>query len=401
MKFSITLLIVPAAALALAEAPYEDSVSRLQHRIRAGEVKLEFDGQQGYLKSLLKNLNVPVSSQALVFSKSSFQYPRISPATPRAIYFNDDTYVGFVQGAPVLELISVDPKSGPVFYTLNQDKNSATFQRESNHCLVCHYFFDSRSAGPRLVVLSLLTDPSGNDAAGTPLYTTDQSPLEFRWGGWYVTGIHGRQKHLGNMMVRASLNDHIDIVDYVSHLDESPGANVTDLSSRFNTKPYLTPHSDIVALMILVHQANLHNLMTVASLKIKPDSPQKLVEEVGEPLVEAMLFSKEAPLTDTISGTTGFAAEFSSQGPRDSHGRSLRDLDLNRRLLRYPVSFTVYSKSFDEMPAAVKRFVYRRIREVLSGEDQSPAFAHLSKSDRTAMREILDETKPGWKPEGN
>ena len=116
---------------------------------------------------------------------------------------------------------------------------------------------------------------------------TDRSPLEFRWGGWYVTGTHGQQRHLGNMMVRATPADNIDVIDYISHLDETPGANITDLSTRFDTKPYLSPHSDIVALMVLVHQANVHNLITLASLKIKPDSPATLVQEVAEPLVEA------------------------------------------------------------------------------------------------------------------
>jgi hypothetical protein len=388
------LLFIPLTALAFMQSHTDDAVSNLQRRISAGETALEFDSSHGYLKSLLKNLDIPVSSQGLVFSKSSLQYQRISPATPRAIYFNDDTYVGFVQGGPVLEIISIDPRQGPLFYTLTQDKDAPRFERQTNQCLACHYYFDAKLGGPRLVVLSLLTNESGNDAGGTPLFTTDRSPLEFRWGGWYVTGTHGRQRHLGNMMVRATPGDNIDVVDYISHLDETAGSNVTDLSSRVNTKPYLTPHSDIVALLMLVHQANVHNLMTLADLKIKPDSPARLLQEVLEPLVEAMLFSGEAPLTDPIAGTSGYSDAFAGQGPRDRQGRSLRDLDMKRRLLRYPLSYLIYSKSFDEMPPAAKQYVYRRLREVLGGEDNRPEFAHLSEADRKAIAEILQDTKP-------
>jgi len=393
-KFVVLLFLIPSTAFALLQSRNEDPLTTLQTKITQGRATLEFEPEHGYLKSLLKNLDIPVSSQGLVFSKSSFQFPRISPSTPRAIYFNDDTYVGFVQGGPVLEVISIDPKAGPLFYTVSQDKQAPKFERQTNQCLVCHYYFDAKLGGPRLVVLSLLTNASGNDATGTPLFTSDQTPLDFRWGGWYVTGTHGNQKHLGNLMVRATPGDNVDLIDYISHLDKRQGANVTDLTDRFDTKPYLSPHSDIVALMTLVHQANVHNLMTVASLKIKPDSPAKLISDIAEPLVEALLFSGEAPLVSPVTGTSGFAEEFSQRGPRDHQGRSLRDFDLKHRLLRYPLSYLIYSKSLDEMPQPAKSYVYRRLNEVLTGEDTSPKFAHLSKGDRETIMEILQDTKP-------
>ena len=101
-------------------------------------------------------------------------------------------------------------------------------------------------------------------------------------------------------------------------------------------------------------------------------------------------------MTDPVAGTSGFADEFAKQGPRDKQGRSLRDLDLKKRLMRYPLSYMVYSASFDGMPAGVKEYVYGRFREVLSGTDQSPAFAHLSASDREAILGILQDTKPDF-----
>src|SRR5687767_1703536 len=87
----------------------ENCVSRLFERINAGEVKLAYEGHFGYLRSLLAELEVPVSSQMLVFSKTSLQRHRISARTPRALYFGDDVYVGFCQQGDVLEISAVDP----------------------------------------------------------------------------------------------------------------------------------------------------------------------------------------------------------------------------------------------------------------------------------------------------
>src|SRR5262249_22175906 len=154
---------------------------------------------------------------------------------------------------------------------------------------------------------------------------------------------------------------------------------------------------DIVALMVLAHQTHIHNLITLATYEVNA-SPQDehLVQEDGELLVRAMLFSGAPPFVEPIAGTSGFAAEFSARGPRDQKGRSLRELDLTHRLLRYPLSYLIYSKSFDEMPASVRSYVVRRIGEVLGGQDQSPEFQHLSKEDRQAILEILRDTKPGF-----
>jgi hypothetical protein len=171
----------------------------------------------------------------------------------------------------------------------------------------------------------------------------------------------------------------------------SKSANVVDLKSFLDTTPYLTPHSDIVALMVLVHQKEVANRIVLANSK--GDAAAK---ETGEALVKAMLFAGAVPLTSPVKGTSNFAAEFAGQGPRDSRGRSLRDFDLRTRLFRYPLSYLIYSKSFDALPAGVKSYVYRRLREILSGEDKSKDFAYLGTADRTAILEILRATKPDF-----
>jgi hypothetical protein len=375
-----------------------DAVARLQQKIESGAATLAFDRKTGYLSSLLANLNIPVSSQVLVFSKSSAQMSGISPARPRAVYFNDEAYVGWVQEGG-LELAAVDPKAGPFFYTLTQEENPhPKLERHTTTCVGCHDSSDDPSRLiPRLLLLSVLPDRDGKAIGAAALATTDRSPFRERWGGWYVTGTHGRQTHMGNQTFRPPAGELTTIPEFIKDIDLTPGSNVTGLADRFDTKPYLSPASDIVALMVLGHQTHVYNLIALATYKLQ-QAPKAdisgLVKELGEPVVRAMLFSGEAALTDPVAGTSSFADDFIKQGPRDSRGRSLRDLDLKKRLLRYPLSYVIYSDSFDEMPSVLKEYIYRRLREVLSGADTSPAYAHLSAADRDAILAILKDTKP-------
>src|SRR5436309_5427050 len=396
---SLTVLI-PAAPRTLREE-VKNSAADLAQQIQTGKIVLNYDETHGYLRSLLKQLNVPISSQTLVFSKSSFQLSQIGPEAPRAVYFNDDVYVGWVNHGQFIEIAEVDPQTGPVFYKLTQEYDPYPLvQRETEECLVCHDTFQTSIPVPRLLMLSVLPNPEGNALKAAALITNDQSPLRERWGGWYVTGTHGMQRHLGNTLVRARADDVDDMRKFIARMDLSSGANVTDLSKRFDTKAYLSPHSDIVALMVLGHQTHVHNMITSGVYELR-DAEEKglsgkmndIVKDAGERIVRAMLFAGEAPLTEPVLGTSSFAAEFKSHGPRDKRGRSLRELDLQRRLLRYPLSYLVYSKSFDAMPGGLKDYVYRRFREILSGQDTSSDFARLSETDRKAIFEILKETK--------
>ncbi|PYS01128.1 MAG: hypothetical protein DMG16_14035 [Acidobacteria bacterium] len=352
----------------------------------------------------MKHYKIPISSQTLVFSKSSFQLTQIAPNAPRAIYFNDDVYVGWVNHGQYIEVATVDAQAGPLFYKLSQeDDRHPVLELQKEECLVCHDTFQTSTAVPRLLMLSVLPNPDGNALKAAALITNDQSPLRERWGGWYVTGTHGKQQHLGNTIVRARADDIDDMKKFIARMDLSAGANVTDLSKRFDTREYLSPHSDIVALMVLGHQTHVHNMITSGVYEIH-DAIEKglsgkmaeIVKDAGERIVRAMLFAGETPLTEPVVGTSAFASEFMSQGPRDKRGRSLRELDLKRRLLRYPLSYLVYSKSFDAIPDGLKDYVYRRFREVLSGEDTSADFGHLSETDRKAISEILKDTKPDF-----
>lgn len=391
------------------QAQPNDAITRLQKQLDAGKARLTRDNSRGYLASVLRELKVPVSSQVLVFAKTSFQRDHISPLTPRALYFNDDVYLGWVQDGPVVEVSTADPKLGAVFYTLSQDRvTPPKFKRQTYECLSCHS--SSLTGGvPGHTVRSVYPGRDGLPvfSAGT-FVTTDQSPMEERWGGWYVTGTHGDQLHMGNLTVGNEAQ--------AETLDRSAGANVKDLRRYFDTSAYLSPHSDLVALTVLQHQSYVHNLITRAGYEARKavhyeellnrelnrganyraDSTLSRIKSASEPLVRGLLFSGEAKLREPIAGTSGFAKEFAARGPWDARKRSLRQFDLQTRLFRYPCSYLIYSEAFDALPGLTKEYVYRRLNEILTGKDQSKEFAHLSAADRNAILEIIRATKPDF-----
>jgi hypothetical protein len=249
------------------------------------------------------------------------------------------------------------------------------------------------------------------DADGLPILsagsyrTNHTSPFNQRWGGWYVTGTSGAQKHMGNI-VSADRDD-------VEKTDFGAGTNVTKLEGKFETGAYLSAHSDIVALMVLEHQAMIHNLITRANMltrlalhdcaelnkalgrpaSYQSESTISRIKNAGEPLVKGLLFCGETALTSAVEGTSGFAKEFSACGPRDSKGRSLRELDLKTRMFKYPCSYLVQSEAFAALPKEVREYVNGRLVEVLSEKDESKEFGHLREEDRVAVLEMLREMK--------
>jgi hypothetical protein len=372
-------------AIAYASAPVTDPVAQLNAKLASGEVTLVSNGPSGYLQSLLDALNVPVSSQVLVFSKTSFQAPRIGPNNPRAIYFNDTVSVGWVRTGPVLELVAHDPKQGAIFYTLEQEPKGTPRLERNDTCTMCHVA-DATHNVPGLLVGSVFPGPDGTTLYG-PAYTTDhRSPFEIRYGGWYVTGTHRAARHMGNAIATNPSDLESMITPATVH--------VTDLNGRFNMDGYLSPHSDVVALLVLEHQAQMLNLITRVGweARVGADAGRPLERAAAE-FVDYLLFVDEAPIPGPVKGTSPFASTFSAAGPRDRRGRSLRDLDLERRLLRYPCSYLIYSEPFDALPATAKAAIYERMWEVLSGRDTAPRYNVLSAADRNAIVEILRDTK--------
>ena len=386
-------------------AEVNDPVAQLAAKVESGEIELKFDSKNGYLPAVLSELDIPTNSQTLVFSKTSLQLNRINPNRPRAIYFNDDVYVGYCQHGDVLELASTDDNQGAIFYSVKQRQNGdPKFVRDRGQCLTCHANTRTQNV-PGYLIRSVYVDRAGHPILGSGTFTTDHtSPFDERWGGWYVTGKHGDMRHMGNTIFTE---------------DEKPdlesGANREELSDKISTKPYLTPHSDIVALMVMEHQTQMHNAITAANFETRSalhqsyqmnellerekdfisESAQRRISAVANTLLSYLLMCDEYPLTSAVEGTSDFTQTFRERGIKDSCGRSLRDFDLQSRLFKYPCSYLIYSTAFDALPAEVRSLTIERMLNVLEGRDKSEKFAHLTPQMRADILQILRETKPG------
>jgi hypothetical protein len=408
-----------------------DPVTKLEQQLEQGKTTLTYDSDHGYLRSVLKLLDVPVDSQTLVFSKTSFQYPKISAEHPRALYFNDDIYVGSVHEGKAIEIVSFDPRQGAIFYLLDERKvEHPAFQRAELDCTQCHIAAGTRGI-PGVLLRSVYPTAAGTLVAGSKSFITDQnSPLSERWGGWYVTGnVPGA--HLGNTAV--------DEKQPASGPSERGAAvKLVTLDKTFDSGAYLfSDGSDVVAHLVLAHQTQMHNLITLTNYKTRlalysqtpqtsstgtsgtgnteaanngaaADSLRQQIERPAEQLLRYLLFANEAPLDpagkERVGAGSSFAREFEARGLKDPKGRSLRDFDLHTRIFRYPCSYLIYSDSFDALPAPAKDYVYHRLLEILSGRDRSEDFARLSMEDRRAVLEIILATKSGlpdeWKDYG-
>jgi hypothetical protein len=370
-------------------------VARLLSRVEAGTEHLEWDDRLGWLPAVLKALSVPTNSQVLVFSKTSLQREQIRPGNPRALYFNEDTYLGFIPGAPVMELSEVDSRLGGVFYTLDQAKGDRPVFRRTDSCLECHA--SSRTLGvPGHLARSFETDATGTVDLSTGIDPVDdRTPFPDRWGGWYVTGRHGSMRHRGNRIG----------ADFARALKEPGlGGNRLRLDDLLPVANYPAPGSDIVALMVFEHQVRLHNVIArlhyMAAQHLEAYGHVDYLTSPVETLVQSLLFSGEFRLTAPVSGDPQFVRTFEAAGVRDRKGRTLRQLDLQTRLFRIPCSFLIQSEAFRELPKPLKRRVYDRLAAVLTAAEPSPEYAHLSPADLAATREILADTlpdlPPGW-----
>ncbi|HEY2250135.1 MAG TPA: hypothetical protein VGH74_03700 [Planctomycetaceae bacterium] len=379
----------------------DDPVSKLRQKLDKGELRLEFEAGTGYLRSLLAALDIPVSSQMLVFGKNSVNARIISPENPRALYFNDKAYVGFVPGAPFLEITGVDSRKGAVFYALSQKRGEplseepaklppVTLAREES-CLLCHASANSLNV-PGHLVRSFVTDIQGNPVRGYSKINHD-TPYANRWGGWYVTGDFDSLPHLGNLSTAA------DLLEHDRHRDgpgNRPGRTV-NLAKRIDAAKYLAAHSDIVALLVHDHQTHMHNLLTRLYYEQQYETPDSSVEH----LLRYMLFVDEPALENPVLGGSAYESWFAKQGPPDRRGRSLRQFDLEMRLFKYRCSYLIYSPAFDMLPTPAEKTVYRKLWEILTAADPPPPFDKLPLAERTAILEILRDTKPNlpgyWK----
>lgn len=392
-----------------------DAVSRLQARLDKREVK--FSGsERDAVRQILQELKIPESSQMLVFSKTSVQRVRISPQNPRALYFNDDCYVGWVPGG-LVEIAAMDPKLGPIFYTIDpMERGTAVqrFRRDAN-CLSCHAANFTRDI-PGVFARSVFAEATGSPIFNAGSEVVDHTtPFEQRWGGWYVTGKHGSGRHRGNAFAQ-------DTGDTVT-LDMERGANLTELKKFIDPATYLMPTSDIVALMVFEHQLSMHTALTRANyeclrmltyqrglqesfkepLTDEPayDSVKSVFKNSAQAVLDALLYKDEAPLpAGGIEGSKEFRVEFEKGGKHTADTRSLRELDLKQRLTKYRCSHLIHSVQFRALPKSLLKLISQRLHQILTKPESEKRYAYLRDDERKAIATILKETEPeftaGW-----
>ena len=357
----------------------DDAVGLLGRQLASNEASLRWKPPHGYLESLLEALKVPRESQLLVFSKTALNPALVTPKNPRAIYFNDEVTVGWVPGAEALELTAIDPLKGPLFYTLKQDEGVAPRLIRQERCLACHVGTTTLGV-PGLIVRSFVPDDTGKPIAGYSRMTHD-SPFAQRFGGWYVTGTHGDVPHSGNLF-------GVDAAEKFRR-DPLAGANRTQLPEPIRGK-FLESHSDLIAHLVLQHQAHGLNLITRVGYEARLGR-QSNAESL---LVRYLLFADEPPLDAPIRGTSGFDEVFSRGGAEARDARSLRKLNLKTRLFEYRLSFLIGSRAFRSLPQETRHSVLDQIyRALTSGGTDGPA-RHLPAGERTAIVEIVRESLP-------
>jgi hypothetical protein len=383
-------------AIKYSTARLNNPVVDVNRKLQEGSLRLTFEGRGGFLRSALEALQIPVDSQLLVFSRDSLQGKLINEQNPRAIFFNDGVALGWVRDGEFIEVAAHDESVGTVFYTLEQRAgptyNSPQFMR-AFRCLGCHSTGDTLGVPGLLLFSTPPSDPSLG--FGVPRRIDHSDALARRFGSWFVTGSTGSAPHLGN----------------TAGAPTAPTAReLESTEGLFDADGYRALSSDIAAHLVFGHQTGMTNLLTRAAWEARAADPTlhppftsspeddarvaSMMAGIASEVVDYLLFIDEAKLTGRVQGKSGFTERFSSIGPLDRKGRSLHQLDLNRRLMKYPCSYLIYAPAFDALPPGAKDPIYRRMWEVLSGQERAERYrSALSLADRQAIVEILRDTK--------
>ena len=389
----------------------KDPTTLLMKRIQRGEVLITEANGKPLVERFLKELKLDKDTQVLVFSKTSLQRRAVSYNNPRAIYFNESVYLGWMPNGRI-EIASFDPELGPLFYFQRQldDKTSPLFAR-TRSCLGCHAG-DATNFLPGSLGQSVYPDRSGR-----PLRTIDDYrrsghhiPFHQRYGGWFVSGNHGAMRHMGNAIATRE-NGKLSI-------DREQFANLEKLDRFFRPDAYPSPGSDIAALLVFDHQITMHYRLVEAAYrgrqslfdsKLDPGETDvsklakgRSMEEFMEgrdKVIDYMLFREEIAIPKVVCNPDFRRAFLSNRRP-DKKKRSLKDLRLDGRIFENRCSYMIYSPTFEHLPPMLKGAIYRRIHEILTAKNPVEGFEHLEQDEKRRILEILHDTKSdlpaGW-----
>jgi hypothetical protein len=379
------------------QRPLQDRFTKLKPAFESGQLALERTSEKAFLVSLLRLLGLPASSQSLVFSTTSLQLSLITPRNPRALYFNEDLYLGYIPGGKI-EIVSIDPELGGIFYIFDIPRDPArplAIER-ATRCMNCHAAEDTGHV-PGVVLKSVVPGPRGGSLDAYRIGQTGHHiPYEERFGGWYVTGRHAISNHWGNLIGQMAEGK-------MTRLPVPPG-------TQFDFARYPVATSDILPQLVLEHQAGFVNRAVEAAYRARThlhaDAGKLTAAHAAELdhqanlLTRYLLFADEAPLPPGgVEGDASFKADF-LRNRRPVDGLSLKDFDLRTRLFRHRCSYMIYSPVFTGLPREFKLRVYRRMGYALDERAKDKEYAYLPAAEKQAIRNILKGTlkdlPAGW-----
>ena len=389
----------------------KDPVTLLMKRVQRGEVLIKEPNGKPLVERLLRELGLNKDTQILVFSRTSLQRREVSYSNPRALYFNESVYLGWMPNGRI-EIASFDPELGPIFYFQRElDDASSPLLARTRSCLGCHAG-DATNFLPGSLGRSVYPDESGRSLKSIDDYRRSghHIPLHDRYGGWFVSGNHGAMRHMGNAIASRE-GGKITI-------DREQFANLEKLDRFFSTEAYPAPGSDIAALLVFDHQVTMHHRLVEAAYRArqslfdsKLDPKETDVSKLSkgrstdeflegrDKVVDYLLFRDETPIPK-VSCDPAFRRAFSANRIADRRKRSLKDLRLDGRIFENRCSYMIYSPTFDQFPPMLKGAIYARIHEILTSPKPVEGFDYLGKEEKRRILEILDETKedlpPGW-----
>ena len=370
------------------ERPLADRFTQIKTALESGKLPLDRTSEKAFVVSLLKTLNIPPASQTLVYSTTSLQLRRISPRNPRAIYFNEDVYVGWVPGGQI-EIASIDPALGGVYYIFNIPRGPTPIRIErSERCFNCHAEFEIGRV-PGLLLKSVIPGPGGGSLESFRNDQTGHSiPFKDRFGGWHLTGKHGIEQHLGN------------IIGELSPAGLKKYANPPGRQFRWQTYPVAT--SDVLAHLLHEHQVGFVNRAVKAiydtrGALAKGDAKAVIAKHAGI-LTRYLLFADEVRLPEGgIGGDSTLKAHFLKRAHKTAQGVSLREFDLRTRLFKYRCSYMIHSFAFNGLPEVLKMRIIARLRAALNPGEQDSLSSHLHATEKKAIGHILSATLKGYR----
>ncbi len=377
--------------------PVTDRFSLLKEDLASGKLALDRSSERAFVKSLLEVLKVPASSQMLVFSATSLQLSLISTRNPRALYFTDDLYVGWVPGGKV-EIVSLDPVLGGIYYIFDVPRGRAVGGdlrvERSDRCMNCHGAADSGWV-PGLVVSSVVPGPNGGSLVSYRQEVLGHGvPLSERLGGWLVTGTGNWKGHRGNEVGRL----------YAGKLTTT----AVPFGKTFELDRYPVETSDVLAHLLHEHQAGFITLALEAGYRTRaalhegggtvPSARVAELDRAAEGLARYVLFTDEVKLPPGgVAGDAAFRNDFAATRLADGKGRSLRDLDLKTHLLKHRCSYMIYSPVFAGLLPEMKSRVLRRMGSALRVGVRDELSRLMTGAEKEAIRSILAATLPEWR----